>query len=70
MLRAERSMEPVLTQLRDQVLYLKHHLNAQALGALRDEAASIEKEIQKLIEEMNASIAEANRFIQTLAQAR
>ena len=33
MKRAEASMDPVLTQLHDQVLYLKHNLNAQAVGA-------------------------------------
>lgn len=64
MKRAERSMEPVLVQLRDQVLYLKHHLNAQAIGSLRNETLNIEKEIQQLIRDMNDSISEANAFIQ------
>ena len=66
MKRAESSMDPVLTQFKDQVLYLKHNLNAQAIGALRGESLDIEKEIQQLIEDMNASIAQADAFIQGL----
>jgi len=63
MKRAESSMEPVLAQFKDQVLYLKHNLNAAAVGSLQGEAASIDGDIQKLIKEMNASIAEADKFI-------
>ena len=63
MKRAEESMEPVLSQFRDQVLYLKHNLNAQAIGALRGESLDIEKEIEQLIRDMNESIAQADAFI-------
>ncbi len=56
-------MVPVLTKLKDYVLYLKHNLNAKAVGSLRTEVASIEKEVTRLIADMNASIEEANRFI-------
>jgi hypothetical protein len=66
MKRAEASMDPVLAQFKDQVLYLKHNLNAQAIGSLRGETVDIEKEIQRLIAEMNTSIEEADRFIQGL----
>jgi hypothetical protein len=66
MKRAESSMDPVLAQLRDQVTYLKHNLNAQAVGALKGEALDVEKEIQQLIRDMNASITEAESFIRTL----
>ena len=37
MRRAERSMSPVLESFEDQVLFLKHNLNARAIGALRNE---------------------------------
>jgi hypothetical protein len=63
---AGASMEPVLRQFRDQVLYLKHNLNAAAIGSLRGKADMIEADIQRLITQMNRSIAEADRFIQTL----
>jgi hypothetical protein len=66
MKRAESSMDPVLKQFRDQVLYLKHNLNAQAIGALKGETVDIEKEIQQLIGDMNASIRQADAFIQGL----
>lgn len=62
------SMQPVLAQLKDQVLFLKHNLNAAAIGSLKGEATNIADQIQDLITRMNASIAEADRFIETLAQ--
>lgn len=63
---AESTMEPVLRKFRDQVLYLKHNLNAAAIGSLRGQADNIQGDIQRLMEQMNRSIAEADRFIQTL----
>ncbi|MCX6854500.1 MAG: DUF2959 family protein [Verrucomicrobia bacterium] len=63
---AESSMDPVLRQFRDQVLYLKHNLNAAAIGSLRGTSDSIQANIQRLLEQMNRSIAEADRFIQAL----
>jgi len=63
---AESTMEPVLRQFRDQVLYLKHNLNAAAIGSLRGTADNIQSDIQRLLDQMNRSIAEADRFIQTL----
>ncbi len=63
MKKAEQSMEPVLVQFHDYVLYLKHNLNAQAIGSLKGEAANIELEIGKLLTEMNKSIAKADEFI-------
>jgi len=68
MKRAEASLQPVLKQFRDQTLYLKHNLNAQALGALKNEANDIEREVKRLIDEMNASIKQADSFIQGLKQ--
>ena len=61
--RAERSIEPVLTKFRDYVLFFKHNLNAQAIGALQGEASKIQIDISKLIEDMNESIAQAEKFM-------
>ena len=61
--RAERSLEPVLTKFRDYTLFFKHNLNAQAIGALQGEASRIQVDIAKLIEDMNQSIAEAEKFM-------
>ena len=66
MKKAEQSMSPVLSQLKDQVLYLKHNLNAQAIASLKGESLDIEKEIGRLIRDMNQSIAEADSFIKGL----
>lgn len=60
---AEARMAPVLAAFRDQTLFLKHNLNAQAIASLRDSATEIETDVARLVEEMNASIAEADRFI-------
>jgi len=63
MAQSTRSMYPVLTRLKDYVLYLKHNLNAKAVGSLSGEVVSIEKDVAKLITDMNVSIAEAEQFI-------
>lgn len=60
---AEGRMDPVLTQLRDQVLYLKHNLNAAAIGGLRAEVTNIEGDIRQLVKDTQSSIAEANAFL-------
>jgi len=64
--RAEKSMDPVLTSLRDHVLYLKHNLNAQAIASLKGEAVNIQSDITKLIAEMNTAIARADEFIKQM----
>ena len=66
MRRAESKIDPVLRVFRDQVLFLKHNLNAQAIAALQSELTGIETNVAGLIREMEASIAEANQFIDTL----
>lgn len=69
MQRAEQRIDPVLGAFRDRVLYLKHNLNARAIASLRGDRAEIESSIQALIRQMNASIDEANRFIEEFTQA-
>ncbi|HOX03874.1 MAG TPA: DUF2959 domain-containing protein [Candidatus Paceibacterota bacterium] len=66
LLNAEQSMDPVLRQFNDYVLYLKHNLNAQAIASLRTEATSIQTEISALLERMNQSIARADEFIKSM----
>lgn len=63
---AENTMIPVLNAFRDQVLFLRHNLNSQAIASLRSEVTSIENDIATLIEEMEASIDESNRFLEEL----
>jgi len=64
--RAEQSMDPVLTRLHDQVLYLKHNLNAAAIASLKGETINIQTEITRLLQDMNAAISQADSFISTL----
>ena len=66
MKRAEKKMDPVLSAFQDQVLYLKHNLNAQAIASLQSELASIETDVARLIKEMEASIKEADKFIDSM----
>ncbi|WP_425666209.1 DUF2959 domain-containing protein [Vibrio tubiashii] len=68
MKRAEDKMTPVLNTLRDNTLYLKHNLNASAIGSLQGEFASLEQDIQYAIQDMNAAIAESDKFLQKLSQ--
>ena len=66
MTKAEASMDPVLKRLKDYVLYLKHNLNAQAVGALKGEVDDIEVEVGRLIKDMGKSIDEADLFLKNL----
>jgi hypothetical protein len=70
MKRAEATMAPVLAAFRDQVLFLKHNLNARAIAAIRQEGMAVETEITGLIRAMEAAIAEADAFIKTLDQGQ
>ena len=64
--RAEGKMPPVLTRLHDQVLFLKHNLNARAVASLEGTVVALESDVGRLIRELEASIAEANDFIDSL----
>lgn len=66
MRRAEERMDPVLNTMRDQVLYLKHNLNARAIQALKGEVTTIDRDVDRLLAAMNEAIAEADRFIQDM----
>ena len=66
LISAEQTMTPVLRQFNDYVLYLKHNLNAQAIASLKGEAASIQTEIGRLIEQMNQSITRADEFVKNM----
>jgi chromosome segregation ATPase len=65
---AEKKIHPVLNAFQDRVLFLKHNLNASAIASLRDQKMSIEKDISALIRDMNKSIAEADKFIDSMSK--
>jgi hypothetical protein len=56
-------MQPVLQAFHDQVLFLKHNLNAQAIASLQTTASGINDNVQQLIKDMENSINQANDFI-------
>ncbi len=62
---AER-MDPVLRAFKDNVLFLKHNLNARAIDSLKETTLGIEGEVEELIRRMQVSIDEANRFIDSM----
>lgn len=69
MRKAESKMQPVLSAFRDQVLFLKHNLNARAIASIEGTAGELETDVARLIEEMEASIKEADEFIEQMGQA-
>lgn len=66
MKRAESKMPPVLAKFKDQVLFLKHNLNAQAIASLKSELGAVESNIKILIKEMESSIKQADAFISSM----
>lgn len=63
MQKAESKLEPVLIPLRDQVLFLKHNLNAKAIASLKQELIAVETNVSALVRELEEAISEANEFI-------
>ena len=68
MKRAESRLEPALVPLRDQVLFMKHNLNARAIAGLSDELISVETNVDKLVRDMEGAIAQADSFIASLQE--
>ncbi len=66
MKKAESKLEPALIPLRDQVLFMKHNLNARAIAGLSDEVISVQANVDKLVRDMETAIAQADSFIASL----
>jgi hypothetical protein len=64
---AEKRMEPVLAAFRDQVLFLKHNLNARAIQSLKDTSVQIDGEVTRLVKDLEISIQEADTFIASMS---
>ncbi|MBX9603523.1 MAG: DUF2959 domain-containing protein [Bryobacteraceae bacterium] len=63
MKQSERKMAPVLAVFRDQVLFLKHNLNARAIRSLKETAFQMDTQVEALVQDIDASIKEADDFI-------
>jgi hypothetical protein len=68
--KAESKIQPVLAAFKDQVLYLKHNLNARAIAALQHEFIEIGIDISQLILAMEQTIAEASQFVAVLTEQK
>jgi len=68
MKKAEKSLDPALKAMHDQVLYLKHNLNARAIASLKGELKTIDTNVSVLLADMQRSIDESDRFIAKLKQ--
>ena len=66
MRRAADRMDPVLATFHDQVLFLKHNLNARAIASLDTTNSTLQADISRLISDMEASIKESEAFIKSL----
>ena len=66
MKKAEAKLEPALAPLRDQVLFMKHNLNARAIAGLSKEVVRVQMNVDKLVRDMESAIAQADTFIASL----
>ncbi len=66
MKRAEGKMDPILSRFNDQVLFLKHNLNASAIASLEKTVIELESDVTQLVEDLEKSIAEANALIEAM----
>lgn len=66
MRRAEKSIDPVLANLKDNTLYLKHNLNARAIASLKGELGTVNRSVDSLIKAMEAAISESEQFVEAL----
>lgn len=66
MKKAESKLEPALVPLRDQVLFMKHNLNAKAIAGLGDELVSVQANVDTLVRDIESAISQADAFINSL----
>ncbi|MDD3544560.1 MAG: DUF2959 domain-containing protein [Kiritimatiellae bacterium] len=66
MKKAESKLEPALVPLRDQVLFMKHNLNAKAIAGLGDELVSVQANVDTLVRDIEAAVNQADAFIESL----
>jgi hypothetical protein len=69
MRRTEKTIDPVLASLQDNVLYLKHNLNSRAIASLKGEFANINADVTRLVSAMQKTIDESNKFVEELRGA-
>lgn len=68
MKKAESKLEPALIPLRDQVLFMKHNLNAKAIAGLSEELVNVQTNVDQLVRDMETAISQADTFISSLRE--
>ncbi len=66
MARVEKRLDPVLVPLRDRVLFLKHNLNARALGALTNELTAVSADVDALVADIQRAVGEADAYLKSM----
>lgn len=64
----ESKAKPVLKAFEDQVLFIKHNLNAEAITSLKSNVGKMDADVQILIRDIETSTKEADAFIASLPQ--
>lgn len=62
----ETKAKPVLKAFEDQVLFIKHNLNAEAISSLKINVVKMDADVQLLIRDIEVSTREADAFIASL----
>ncbi len=65
----EARMTPVLKAFQDQVVFLKHNLNARAIGSLKGTSAKMSTDVDVLLTQLDGSMAQADALINSLNAA-
>ncbi|MGA8038430.1 MAG: DUF2959 family protein [Candidatus Acidiferrales bacterium] len=66
MRNTEARIAPVMAAFHDQVLFLKHNLNARAIGSLKGTSAKMDTDVTSLMKSIDGSMAEADNLINSL----
>lgn len=65
----ERKMQPVIRAFHDQVLFLKHNLNARAINSLKSTLTRLDRDVELLVSDIERSMQESDEFVKTLRAA-
>jgi hypothetical protein len=66
MRQTEARMAPVISAFHDQVTFLKHNLNARAIGSLKGTSAKMSTDVDVLMVSIDGSMAQADTLINSL----
>ena len=66
MRQTEAKMTPIITAFHDQVIFLKHNLNARAIGSLKGTSAKMSTDVDVLMMSLDSSMAQADSLINSL----